>query len=302
MEREVTFGAPPGLPGVLTLPATAAPVPAVVLVHGSGPGDRDETVGANAPFRDLAAGLSARGIAVLRYDKRTKVVPLSFIGRAFTVDDEVVLDAVAAVAFLRTQAGVDPSRIVVAGHSLGGILAPRIAGRDASVAGIVLMAGATRRSLPDMIVAQLDYLGSLPGADTTALAAQRVALGAAVQRVRALTPADAATTTPIAGAPASYWLDLAAYDVVAATRALAIPILVLQGGRDYQVPPGDVDDWLCAVGPRPGLTAKRYPALNHLLIAGEGPSSPAEYGTPGTVDANLMDDLADWVKALPKRR
>jgi hypothetical protein len=302
MEREVTFGAAPGLPGTLTLPEGTARVPAVLLVHGSGPGDRDETVGANAPFRDLAAGLSARGIAVLRYDKRTKVAPLSFVGRAFTVDDEVVNDVLDAVAMLRAEARIDPARIVVLGHSLGGMLAPRIASRDPKLAGIVLMAGATRKSLLDMITAQLDYLATLPGPDSATIVAQRRAVEGPLQQVRRLTPADAANTMPILGAPASYWLDLAQYDIVATTKSLTLPILVLQGGRDYQVLPADVDDWEAAVGRHPGLEVKRYPSLNHLFIAGNGVPQPAEYAVPGHVDQGLIDDLARWVLALEPRR
>ena len=118
------------LPATLTYPAGVARAPGVVLVHGSGPNDRDETVGANKPFRDLAHGLAGRGIVVLRYDKRSKVAPLAFMGRPFTVDEEVVDDALSAAALLRGLPEVDPSRVVVLGHSLGGTLAPRIGERD----------------------------------------------------------------------------------------------------------------------------------------------------------------------------
>jgi fermentation-respiration switch protein FrsA (DUF1100 family) len=123
-----------------------------------------------------------------------------------------------------------------------------------------------------------------------------------MQQVRAITAADLVNTTPIAGAPASYWYDLAQYDIVATTRALEQPVLVLQGGRDYQVPAEDVTAWEQAVGPRRGLTVKRYPALNHLFIAGTGASSPAEYAVPGQVAQEVIDDLARWVLALPPRR
>lgn len=114
------------LPATLTIPSGARRAPAIVLVHGSGPNDRDETLGANKPFRDLAAGLAGRGIVVLRYEKRSRAAPLSFMGHPFTVNDEVVDDALSAVVLLRGLPEVDPQRVVVLGHSLGGTLAPRI--------------------------------------------------------------------------------------------------------------------------------------------------------------------------------
>ena len=134
---------------------------------------------------------------------------------------------------------------MVVGHSLGGMLAPRIATRDARLAGIVLMAGATRKSLPDMIDARRSTTSPRcrdPIRRRLGASAQRVE--APLQQVRRLTPADSANTMPILGAPASYWFDLAQYDIVATTKSLTLPILVLQGGRDYQVLPADVDEWV----------------------------------------------------------
>lgn len=296
--REVTLGASPGLPGTLLLPPGTRQVAAVVLVHGSGPHDRDETVGGVKPFRDLAWGLAARGIAVLRYEKRTRVAPFSFIGRRFTVDDETVRDAVAAAALLREEPRIDPRRIVVAGHSLGGMMAPRIAAADGRLAGIVILAGATTRSLGEMIDDQFAYLASLPGADTATLGASRRGFAAVHARVRSLTPADTVDATPIGGAPASYWYDLQHYDMAAALRPLDLPVLLLQGGRDYQVTSADLDRFLAALGPRRHLTVKRYPALDHLFVAGEGPSSPQGYERGGFVQVEVIDDIAGWVKRL----
>src|SRR5262249_57372826 len=122
--------------------AGAGPFPGVGLAHGSGPNDRDETIAQNKPFKDLALGLASRGIAVLRYDKRTKVYPAKMAGLAgLTVKDEVVDDAIAAASMLRSQPRIDPARVFVLGHSLGGMLVPRIAAADAKLAGVIVMAG-----------------------------------------------------------------------------------------------------------------------------------------------------------------
>jgi dienelactone hydrolase len=294
--REVTVGAAPALPGTLLLPAGHATGPAVVLVHGSGPHDRDESVGATKPFRDLALGLAARGVAVLRYEKRTRVAPFSFIGRRYTVDAEVVDDAVAAVALLRAEPRIDGRRVVVVGHSLGGMLAPRIAARDGGLAGIAILAGATTRSLVAMVDDQLAYLAALPDADTAALAASRRSFAAIGQRIAALTPGDTLDTAPIGGAPPSYWYDLSRYDMAATLRPQRLPVLLMQGGRDYQVTLADLDAFLAALGPRRDLMVKRYAALDHLFVPGEGASRPSDYDRGGFVDVQVIDDLAAWVK------
>ena len=201
-EREVTVGAGEwALPGTLTMPAGAGPFPAVVLVHGSGPNDRDETFGPNKTFKDLALGLGSRGVAVLRYDKRTKVhgvkiAPLT----QFTVKEETIDDALLAAALLRKEPGIDPKRIYVLGHSLGGMLAPRIAAADPSLAGIIVMAGAVR-SLDQSIFDQMTYLANADG--VVSEAEQNTLDGArkTIETVKALTPADAASGKGISGGP-----------------------------------------------------------------------------------------------------
>ncbi|HZY41469.1 MAG TPA: alpha/beta fold hydrolase, partial [Anaerolineae bacterium] len=171
-EQDVTVGTGEWqLPGTLTLPKGTGPFAAVVLVHGSGPNDRDETVFVNRPFKDLAWGLASRGIAVLRYDKRTKVYGEKLAqSTTLTVKEETIDDAVAAVELLRQTANIDPKRVYVLGHSLGGMLAPRIAQADANIAGLIIMAGVTR-PLEDVILEQVKYILSL--GDTSSAAAQQ---------------------------------------------------------------------------------------------------------------------------------
>jgi len=240
------------LPGTLTMPTGRGPFPAIVLVHGSGPNDQDESVGGVKVFRDLAEGLASRGIAVLRYEKRTRAHPASFTGH-FTVNDETVNDAVAAAALLRGHAGIDPARVFVLGHSLGGMMAPRIGQHDPRLAGLIILAGTTR-ALEDVIMDQTAYLAAAAGADSAAAKTQLDALRTGAARVRTLTPADSASLTPVLGAPASYWLDLRSYRPAEVAATLGMPILVLQGERDYQVTMGDYAGWRAALAGKPQVT------------------------------------------------
>jgi len=298
-EREVTVGSGAwALPGTLALPAEGSgPFPALVLVHGSGPNDRDEAVGGAKPFRDLAGGLAARGIAVLRYEKRTKVHGAKMAGKPVTLEEEVVDDALSAAALLRATPGVDPKRVAVLGHSLGGTMAPRIASRDRALAGIVLLAGAARAP-EELVEDQMDYLASVGAAPKDVVAATK----ADVARLKTLSPGspEAATAT-LLGVPASYWLSFRGYDPAATAKGLGIPVLVLQGGRDYQVTAKDLERWKRALEGDPRATIRLFPSLNHLFVAGEGPSSPVEYERPGHVAPEVIEAIAAWAKALPAR-
>ncbi|HET6603398.1 MAG TPA: alpha/beta fold hydrolase [Xanthomonadaceae bacterium] len=290
-ERVVESEGRAALAATLTLPRGVEAPPVVVLVHGSGPHDRDQSIGPNRPFRDIAHGLAERGIATLRYDKRSKADPGAFSG-AFTVDLETVDDAVAAVAMLHGEDGVDGNRVFVLGHSLGAMMAPRIAGRT-PVAGLVLMAPPAS-ALQDLVMAQVGYLAGLDGEvddaerkSIDALAAQRDALAL-------LDPAQPGKEAML-GLPAAYWLDLAGYDPLAAAGALAVPMLVLHGARDYQVTDAEFQRWRAAFADSSRVELRQYPALNHLFIAGQGPGKPAEYGVQGRVEAQVIEDIADWI-------
>lgn len=295
-DEDVTVGRGEwALPGSLSLPLGAGPFPAVVLVHGSGPHDRDETIGPNKPFRDLAWGLASRRIAVLRYEKRTKAHPKVAATRAFTVKQETVDDALAAVALLRETERIDPARIFVVGHSLGAMLAPRIGLRDPNIAGFVLLAGATR-PLEDILLEQAKYLLSLTDTLSDEVREKVEEIEAQVARVKApsLSPATPASELPL-GVPAPYWLDLRGYKPADAAKRLKQPMLILQGERDYQVTKADFDGWKAALSARRNVTLKAYPTLNHLFIEGQGPATPAEYEEPGHVAPAVVDDIAAWI-------
>lgn len=282
--REISFG-PEGrpLPGTLIVPNTKGPWPAAVLVHGSGPNDRDESLGGVKVFRDLAEGLATRGIAVLRYDKRTRVYPQSASDPDFTMTTETVDDAVLAVAWLRRQEGIDPRRVFAIGHSLGGYMMPRIMRADPALSGAIVMAGNVR-PFEVLVAEQSDYLASLKGHLTPVEEAQF----AAVRR-------DPWVVYP--GVTEKYKSDLKDYDPAALAAASPVPMLILQGGRDYQVRMKDFDLWKSGLAHKHNVTLQSYPALNHLFIAGEGPSSPEEYVRPAHVSPEIIAAIAGWIQA-----
>lgn len=285
------------LPGLLTLPHGDGPFAAVVLVHGSGPNDRDETIGPNKPFRDLAHGLAQRGIASLRYDKRPLVQPERFENVAYTVDDEVIDDALTAADLLRKRPEIDSGSVFVLGHSLGAMLAPRIAAADEGLAGIIL-AAAPARPMGEILLQQLNHLAASGGEVAPAETTRIEAIRAEVQAMAEYRD-ESAARPGLLGVPQAYWLDLAGYDPVAKAAELAIPLLVLQGGRDYQVTvEDDFARWRQAFEGSDRAKLHLYPNLNHLFVAGEGMATPAEYmSRAGHVDEDLLDDVAEFIHA-----
>ncbi|MDA3846576.1 MAG: hypothetical protein PF505_08535, partial [Vallitaleaceae bacterium] len=158
-EREVTFGdtAYP-LSGTLTIPNNLETYPIVILVQGSGPNDRDETIGPNKPFQDIAMALADAGIASLRYDKRTFTYGQELMtDTTLTVYDETIVDVILAVDFLRNNEAVLYNQLYVAGHSLGGYVIPRINELTDNVSGYIMLA-ANARPLEELVPIQLEYV------------------------------------------------------------------------------------------------------------------------------------------------
>lgn len=297
-ETAVEVGSRPWLlQGALTLPHGKGPFPAVVLVGGSGPTDMDETIGPNKPFRDLAHGLAAKGIAVLRYDKRTHDhATLAVQDKHFDIDDEYTDDALAALKQLRATPGIDRHAVFLLGHSQGAAEAPHIAERDTAIAGLILIAAPTH-PLFDEMIRQLHYLIGIEPTQADALRAQLAMAEAARDKVAAFTSAKPEAPGPF-GTTAAYWLSLRDYDPVAVARKLSLPLLILQGGRDYQVTPTeDFPRWQQAFAHDPRVTLREYPGLSHLMTPAGDPPSPADYAKPAQVDPQVIADIAAWIHA-----
>lgn len=296
-EHDVTVGSGPlAVPGTLSLPHGHGKRPGVVLLPPMGSFDRDETSGLNKPLKDLAWGLASRGVAVLRFDMVTythsqQVATL----RDFTMTDEYVPYAVAAVRLLQQQPAVDSAQVFVIGHSMGGKVAPRVAAAEPSIAGLVILAGDTQ-PMQRSAIRVARYLVQLSPGPASEAAVETMIRQAALVESPDLSPLTPARELPF-GLSGSYWLDLRSYDPVSTAAALDKPMFILQGGRDYQVTvEDDLSRWKEGLSHRPDVTIRIYEADNHLFFPGTGPSTPAEYDPAQHVDPAVVADIATWLR------
>lgn len=294
-ESEITIGSGSWeLPATISIPNGEGPFQSVVLVHGSGANDRDETIGPNKPFKDIAWGLASNNIIVLRYDKRTKVYPEETArDKNLTVKEEVVDDALEAVKLLQTYEKVNKNQIYVLGHSLGAMLAPQIATFEKNITGLIMLA-APARSLEDLMYNQTIYLSELDGViddnETLVINMTKDAL----EKIKSLNISEDEKVLTVYKA---YWEYLNKYDQVNTADNLTIPILLLQGKRDYQVTyEEDYAIWTSTFKDNNNTLLKSYDLLNHLFIRGEGQPTNTEYMIQGHVSEDVIQDISSWIK------
>ena len=285
------------LPGILTVPKGEGPFPAVILLQGSGPSDKDESVGSLKPFRDLAEGLAERGVAVYRFDKRTYAYSMVLAAnKQITLVDEYLEDAVNAVQLIAQQERIDPDRIYVLGHSLGGNAIPAVArelkNAPVKAKGFVMMA-ASPRPLDVLMREQYDFLYSLLPEITAELQAEKDKLFADLDKLQDLDSLTEDET--IAGAYPAYWKWLADYDILQAAGEITEPVLLLQGEEDYQVTTEDFGIWKGALGEKENWQMISYPGLTHPFTAGQKTEGDAVYYSSDRMDAQVIQDIADFI-------
>jgi dienelactone hydrolase len=292
VEREVHFtSAGLDFPATLTMPEkTSSKVPVLVFVHGSGAHDRDETIGENKPFRDLAWGLAQRGIASLRYDKRAYLYPER---AGISLDTQVIADAAAAVEFAGTLDGVDGKRVFLLGHSLGASLAPYIAER-VPVHGIVMMASPAR-GMNEVIKDQIRLMLKSQGKSDEEIAKVIAQQDKVAQDVLA----GRATETEVGSqVPLPLFKDMLSRDPAGELKNINLPVLVLQGGKDAQVFASDFDALKEIVKDKPGSQAKMFKGLSHLFMPVEGAPDVYDALKPGHVAPEVIETIAAWVKKV----
>jgi len=219
-----------------------------------------------------------------------------------TVQEESVDDAVAAFEFASHLSDIEAGAVFVLGHSLGGMLIPRIGARTPKAAGFIIMAGAAR-PLEDAVLDQTRYIAGLHPESASESERALEELESQVARVK---DPDLSTDLPAERLPmgvyATYWLDLRGYRPAEAARTLPQPLLILQGGRDYQVTDDDFRLWREALDDRANVTFRRYPDLDHLFRAGDGQATPEDYAELGHVAETVVEHIAAWLRQAPLRQ
>lgn len=273
----------------LTVPEHSSPCPAAVLVPGSGALDRDSTVRGVSPFRDIAEGLAARGIATIRFDKRSFAHDWRPGAAEGTVENEIVVDALAAAAALRDFSDeVREDAVFVLGHSLGALVTPDIVSRVPSAAGMVLLAPAARWT-PLTIVEQLRRRSGLSPERLSAL--EEVAREIVAGRVD---PGRSFVEIPV-----GYMMDIMRRDPIARVRESRLPALLLRGEADQQIGAEHHAAWVAELAGQRGFEAEVMPGLDHFFTSDDALTNDA---ASVRVHPSVLSRIADFILGTMMKR
>lgn len=289
------------LHGLLTLPDdTTKPVPAVVFVHGSGASNRDEKVGKLTPFKDLAEGLAAYGIASVRYDKRSFAYGRKMLKeKNITVKEETIEDAVRATQLLRKDGRIDRNRIFIVGHSMGAMLAPRIDAQGGNYCGLILMAGSPYK-LEDIILRQNQQaMGGLNKLLQWIAAFQVKKLKKTFAGLYDLTDEEAKKRKFAGGTTLYYFKEMGEHPAPGFLKLSRKPLLILQGEKDFQASAAvDFTGYQTLLEGHDNATFKLYPGLNHAFVpalSDDINKARKEYAEERHIGDEVIGDIARWI-------
>lgn len=291
------------LKGLLTLPEGQGPFPAVVLVHGSGSSNMDEKVGKLTPFKDIAQGLAQRGVACIRYDKRSYAHGLKMVldkKHPITVREETIDDALLAARLLRSDRRIDPERVFLAGHSMGAMLAPRIEGQGGDFRGLILLAGSPRRLEEILLEQTREILAGMKGFPRAIAGKQLAQLEQSFRGLYDLTDEEARQKKMGGGTTLYYFKEMGQPTVAQWLAMTRKPMLIVQGEKDVQVKAHvDFARYQQLLGDRENVTFKLYPGLNHCFVPARFDSiadAKKEFTPERHIGPEVLDDIADWIK------
>ncbi len=310
--------------GTLTLPRGSGPYPVVLLITGSGPQDRDETIAEHRPFLVLADHLTRNGIAVLRVDDRG--VGGTDIGSLSATSENLAGDVLAGVSFLKQRKEIDPKRIGLIGHSEGGMIAPMVAARSNDVSFIVLLAGLGQRG-EDVIYSQTELIMKTQGTHVDTIR-HTIALLKSINSVvksetdqtrieqkineeiaaydRTLGDLQKLLFAPAVGVvkasmpiyKTAWYRYFITFDPLPVLKNVKVPVLALNGELDLQVPAKENLDLIGAglqAGGNNDVTLKSFPKLNHLFQSSQT-GLPSEYGKiEETISPEVLKTVSDWI-------
>ena len=288
------------LNGLMTLPSDLSkPVPAVVMVHGSGASNMDEKVLKLTPFKDLAEGLARHGIASLRYDKRTFVHGRKMIrNKSLTVKEETIEDALLAVQMLKRDPRIDHDRIFILGHSMGAMLAPRIDAEGADVKGLIMMAGTPCR-LEEIVLRQLRQSGRGSSVLKKIIGLEYRFYKKKFRGLYQMSDEEAKRKKFAGNLSLYYFKEMGQKTAADYLLTSKKPVLILQGGKDFQVlAKRDYRMFKKLLAGRENTQYKLYPELNHVFVKGiynDILKASKEYSVEQYIGEDVIGDIAAFI-------